>query len=306
MKSHFLQSKAWKQFQEDLGREVFELSGKGWKTLAVLEIGTLNRRIYCPYGPVFEDEKSLDSAITSLLGLAKEKNADFLRIEPRVDLPDNFLQQRGFKKVNYQQLQPAHTQIIDLTDVSEEELVANFAQNNRSIYRNHHKKGYRIEVSQDPEDVGILVDFMQEVASRNGISVHESEYYKKQAESLTKTGSEKIYIARLDDGTPIAAGVFFDGEGMRVYAHAAADDKYRKLSAGTALLSTAIVDAKKSGLTEVDLYGIAPDGDKNHPWDGFSKFKKSFGGKSFEYAGAWDLPINKARYWMYRFYQKIR
>ena len=48
---------------------------------------------------------------------------------------------------------------------------------------------------------------------------------------------------------------------LEFYAHAAANStpEYRKLNAGTALLTEAIIDAKHRQMEKVDLYGIAPE-----------------------------------------------
>ena len=103
--------------------------------------------------------------------------------------------------------------------------------------------------------------------------------------------------------------MFYHSSDTLYYAHAGAssDPAHRKLNAGTALLAEAIIDAQQRGLTKADLYGIAPDGaDKSHPWAGFTKFKRSFGGYDVTFAGAWDLPLQRSRYWLYRAYQTLR
>jgi lipid II:glycine glycyltransferase (peptidoglycan interpeptide bridge formation enzyme) len=114
-----------------------------------------------------------------------------------------------------------------------------------------------------------------------------------------------LYIADYED-TPIAVAFVFDSKDTRTYAHAAADDTYRKLNAGTAIVGQMILDAKTAGLQFVDLYGIADSDDPHHPWAGFTKFKKSFGGEPITYPGAWDLPLRPLQYWTYRVYQSLR
>lgn len=82
MNQHFLQSAAWQQFQESLGRTTFRDSGPGWEYLAILERSTGNSRLYCPYGPTAKDEQSLAAALDSLIQLGKKHRATFLRVEP--------------------------------------------------------------------------------------------------------------------------------------------------------------------------------------------------------------------------------
>lgn len=114
-----------------------------------------------------------------------------------------------------------------------------------------------------------------------------------------------LYVAEFE-GAPIAATLVYDSEDTRTYAHAAASDEHRKLNAGTALVGQMILDAKEAGLKYFDLYGIADSDDPRHPWAGFTKFKKSFGGEPVTYPGAWDFPIHKWKYRLYRMYQKVR
>lgn len=302
--SHFLQSSAWKSFQEALGRQVITARGEGWDYQAIIEVGTGNRRLYCPYGPTVSSVKAFDEAIHSLKDQATAQQASFIRVEPVGTISASHLKKRGFKAVTYQQLQPAHTLIVDLTP-PHADILAQMSQNSRNITRNYAKKGISIHTSSDPTDITILTTLLARVGARNQMTPHSNDYFQTQATALFPTRSAVLYYAVVDD-TPIAAALVYDDATTRYYAHAAADDTYRKLSAGTALVGQMILDAKDKGLSRFDLYGIAPDDSPSHPWAGFSKFKRSFGGTPLTYLGTWDLPVQPLRYWLYRFYQSVR
>ncbi len=299
----FLQSPAWQAFQQALGRTTYTDSGDDWSYLAVKESGTLNTRLYAPYGPVAESPEAFARAIASLETVGRQERATFLRIEPTSGVTAEQLRAHGWRPVTYQQLQPAHTQLIDLSQ-SRDDLLAQMSQNSRNITRNYHKKGVTIRTSRDPEDITVLTSLLSRVAGRNHITVHSDQYFRTQAETLFPLGAATLYIAELE-GTPIAAALVYDSSDTRTYAHAAADDAHRKLSAGTALVGQMILDAKDAGLKEFDLYGIAPSDDPAHPWAGFTRFKKSFGGREVTYPGAWDLPLRPLAYWLYRAYQTV-
>lgn len=300
----FLQSPSWQAFQQALGRTTYTDKGDAWSYLAIKESGTLNTRLYAPYGPDCVSPEGFDAALASLGDIATQEKATFIRVEPPRGISADQLRQRGLRPVTYQQLQPAHTQIIDLTQ-PEEEILAAMSQNSRNITRNYHKKGIRIRTSHSPEDVTILTSLLSRVAARNHITAHSDAYFRTQAEALFPLHAATLYIAEYDN-RPIAAALVYDNDDTRTYAHAAADDEYRRLSAGTALVGQMILDAKRAGLSYFDLYGIADSDDPNHPWAGFTKFKKSFGGEPVTYPGAWDLPLNKLGYWLYRIYQSMR
>ena len=300
----FLQSKSWQAFQQKLNRDTFTDGGDTWSYLAIKESGVLNTRLYTPYGPVAADETSFNAAVTSLKKIARQQGVAFIRVEPQSGVTINYLKSHGFHPVTYQQLQPAHTQIIDLSH-TEDELLAAMSQNSRNITRNYHKKDVTIRISHDPDEITILTSLLKRVAHRNHITPHSEEYFHTQALALFPIQAASLYIAELNS-TPIAAALVYDSNDTRTYAHAAANDDYRKLSAGTALVGQMILDAKNAGLKYFDLYGIAPSDDPKHPWAGFTRFKKSFGGKEVTYPGAWDLPLKPLQYWIYRTYQSVR
>ena len=300
--THFLQSAAWQTFQEALGRTAATDSGDGWFYRAYQERGAGNTRLYAPYGPDFTSVAAFDEAVTSLK--AHATGATFLRIEPTTGITADDLRQRGFTPVSYQQLNPARTQVIDLSP-SADEILAQMSQNSRNLTRNYTNKGLSMHVTTAPGDVTILTQLLAGVAQRNHITPHSDAYFKQQAETLFPTGAAKLFYAQYE-GKPIAAALVYDSDTTRYYAHAAADDAYRKLSAGTALVGHMILDAKAQGLAHFDLYGIAPDNAPRHPWTGFTKFKQSFGGQPVDYLGAWDLPLKPLPYYAYRAYQTIR
>lgn len=301
--THFLQSPAWAHFQQSIGRTVFTDSGDGWTYQAILETGRFNTRLYCPYGPHADTTEAFDRALTSLKKLAKKQNVTFIRIEPTGAVTPGDLRARGLSRVTYNQLQPEHTQVIDLS-ADETDIIAAMNQNNRNLYRNYSKKGLEIHVSRDPQDITMFTDMMHGVAERNGIKAHSDSYFKAQAEALFPTGNAQLFYATFE-GTPVATAITYDSDTTRYYAHASANDAYRKLSAGTALLAYMIIDAKHQGLKQFDLYGIAPTDDPTHRWAGFTKFKKSFGGSQLSYVGAWDLPTSRFGYLLYRLYQTL-
>ena len=238
----------------------------------------------------------------------------FVRIEPTESAiwgdqdAAAFLARRG-AVLAPRQVQPSHTQIIDLSG-SEDEILKGMKSNNRNLHRNIHKKGVTIEVSTNPEDLSILFAFLDETADRNGFNRQQDEYLMQVARVLMPAGAASLYIAKLTDengeSTPIAAAFVYDSDDTRTYAHAAASFEHRRLSAGIPVVTNFILDAKRKGLKYVDLFGIAPEDQPDHEWAGFTKFKKSFGGESVEYPGTWDVPVTSLGYRAYTLAYKAR
>ena len=301
---HFLQTPAWGMFQEALEREVVSASGDGWAYQAVVETGTANTRLYCPYGPTVTSVDALGEALSSLKHEGHSRSVDFIRIEPNGPVTAQDLMQAGCRKVTYNKLQPEHTQLIDLASLSEEEILNGMSSTNRNLYRNYEKKGIALHESDDPNDVELFLTFIDKVAHRTGLRPHSNEYFRTQVTHLFPIHAAKLFYATVD-GVPAAAAIVYETPETRYYAHAAADDEFRSLSPGSVLLAHMIIDAKRGGKAIFDLFGIAPNDDPAHPWAGFTRFKKSFGGQPHDYLGAWDLPLKPLRYYGYVAYQKL-
>ncbi|MDP5227372.1 MULTISPECIES: peptidoglycan bridge formation glycyltransferase FemA/FemB family protein [Arthrobacter] len=298
---YFLHTDHWARAQEALGHRVHRRAGEGWEFLAIEDSNPAGKLLYLPYGPVAESLRSFDQALVAARELARDCGAVFLRCEPvQAGLPEEgyepLLEARGLRRAPSNQ-QPELSWVVDL-DASEQEILADMKSTNRNLYRNIHKKGVTFRKSTDPADLDILLGFLHATAARNGFKAQSDDYLRTVAENLLPAGAGALFIAELE-GTPIAAAFTYDSEDTRVYAHAALDDTHRKLSAGIPLVVTLIMDAKESGLAHVDLWGIAPEGQPDHQWAGFTSFKKSFGGHAVSYPGTWDLPVDKPRYYAY-------
>lgn len=299
----FLQSQAWATFQRDLGHEVFVECTDDYSYVATLEGGRLSY-LYVPYGPVAHSPEAFDAALADLTRLAKSKGAAFVRVEPVADGifapgedPEKSLRDRGLKFAQ-RQIQPSHTWLVDLTD-DEESLMKAMTATNRNLHRNIHKKGVTFEASHDPADIAVLLRYLNATAERVGFNRQKDDYLTQAAKSLVPSGAGTIYLARLD-GEPIGAAFVYDSADTRTYAHASTAFEHRRLSANNPLVSHMMMDARAKGLTTFDMFGIAPEGDDDHEWAGFTKFKKSFGGYAATYAGTWDLPVNKPVYAAFR------
>jgi lipid II:glycine glycyltransferase (peptidoglycan interpeptide bridge formation enzyme) len=295
---HFLQSSHWAAFNEALGKTVFYGHGDDWQCLAILEASRTGTRLYCPYGPLADDEPSLVAAFEALTRLARKQKALFVRIEPlltrhAVSLGD-FKLKRALKDI-----QPPQTWVLNL-EQSDEAILSGFTSTNRNLYHTAPTKGLKFRRSHDPKDMAILTHMIHDVVKNTGITAHSDTYYATMAKVLLPRKAATLYIAE-HKGTPVGAAFVFDSPTTRYYAHAGNLTEARKLHAGTPLLATMIFDAKKQGQTLFDFVGVAPVGVENHPWEGFSKFKRSFGGEYKFYSGTWELPTHP----LYKLYRGV-
>ena len=300
MNQHFLQSSAWEKFQQLENHQTFRLQEKDYSALAILQTTPVGNYLFCPYGPALNsaNEKCLKSALAGLTKLARKNNAFFIRIEPTSDfLSADTIKSLCLKKSH--DIDPAHTWVLDLS-LPQEELLKQMRKSNVQYWQSSSKKGLTIRTSQDPKDVQILSSLLRGVADKDHFTPQDEQHLQRQVES----GFATLYFAEYQ-GQTLAASLVYDYDNVRFYAHAATSDQERKLAAGTVLLVQMILDAKNRGAKIFDFWGITTSEDKNHPWYGFSQYKKSFGGQMISYAGTWDLPLQPLRYQMYQLIRHI-
>ena len=302
MKPHFLQSKAWEEFQKAEGFEIYREKGENYEFMAILKPTSLGNYLFLPYGPTIKDKKSLKSAISAIKKLAAAKNCIFARIEPTILFSATEMKKFGAKKSHH--IDPEHTWILDLpkTDAEIYEIIG---KNKARAHRNRAIKSISVHTSKNPAEMEIFFKFYEEVAKKDNFQTNERDYLKNQL----KYDFATLYIAEFTDENgqkiPIAATIMYTGKDACYYAYAGADYEFRKKEAGAILLTQMLMDARAAGKKFFDFWGITTSENPKDPWYGFTKFKKSFGGRQIDYAGTYDIPINRKKYTLYSLLRPI-
>ena len=316
------QSKAWQKLQNDLGEISFYEETDDFHYLAILKNTPVGNYLYLPYGPVAKTEKAFKKALKSLEKLANQHNAMFIRVEP--ENPD-FAELLPKNTKKSKDLNPKDTWVLDLTP-DPATIITNFSQGTRTRYNQYAKKGLSVRSTKDPEEIKHLVELQKQLFKTKNINTFSENYLRTElkqpfatlylVEYHTPEGKEPTPQDQANqtqqntptppDGTVLAASLFFDYKNTRYYMQSAADSTYKKLPATVALLTTALFDAKDQGIKNFDFWGIAPDdAPKDHPWKGFTEFKKSFGGAPKHYAGTYDIILKPAKYHLYQTIRKL-
>lgn len=301
MKIPITQSKEWHKLQEDLGEQSFLKKAKEYSYLAILKSTPVGKYLYLPYGPIFENEESFSAALDDLTKLAKEQQAIFIRIEPMdakivKSLPENASKTKD--------LNPKETWQLDLKG-NDEELKQKLPSRLLRYYRCAEKKGITIETSREPEDIKHLLSLQKALANQKGISTYSEKYLETE---LSQPFATLYLVKQESEGKSeiIAAGLVFDDSTTRYNLQGAQNDTGRKLHATGILTIQLILDAKAKGLETFDFWGIAPEGaPADHPWAGFTNFKKTFAGFEVDYAGTYDIVLNPFKYKLYLLFRKL-
>lgn len=293
------QSKSWQKLQDDLGETSFFVENPDFQYLAILKKTPVGNYLYLPYGPAAEDKISFAKALEALQALAKENSAIFIRIEPQLAGAAKFLPPTAKKSKD---LNPKETWVLDLTG-NDDALKQKLPSRLLRYYKSASKKGITIETSHDPADIHYLLDLQKALASEKGISTFSENYLKTE---LSQPFATLYLVKYCDNGDVIAAGLVFDDKTTRYNLQGAQNDQGRKLHATGILTIQLILDAKAKNLKTFDFWGIAPEGaPANHPWAGFTNFKKTFAGQEIDYAGTYDIILSPAKYRLYQLTRKL-
>jgi lipid II:glycine glycyltransferase (peptidoglycan interpeptide bridge formation enzyme) len=302
---HLLQSAIWADFHESLGTNVIRHQSTNGNFIAFFErshgkVGKILSRLYVPYGPYAETPEALKVALSEIEMSAKECKADYIRVEPTgFIVPEEVMQSCGYQK-RHKPSQPENTSIVDIKNKTEDDIIAGMNATNRNLWRANRTKsdGLRFTTSYDSRDTTLLIDMMRTTAERLGIVFHDADYTAKMVDTLGPQRACGVVYA-VYEGKEIAGAQFVvDVESKTLYyLHAGAYFEARAHNAGNLLLTHLILHAHERGMDSVDLFGVAPKGArKDHPYAGFSSFKRSFGGIDVSYSGTWEKGISPLKY----------
>jgi lipid II:glycine glycyltransferase (peptidoglycan interpeptide bridge formation enzyme) len=292
------QTGVWAEFQKSLGKEVTELKGKGWSCLLIRQSTRLGDYWLAPYGPFLKNNDALREALDTIKTEARKKGLSWVSVEPFGNGLNYSTKKLGLKRAE-KSYNPAHTVVNDLS-LDEAKRWSALSPTFRNLINRAPRRGLSFHTSADPKDIGLFTDMLGEVASRKKINLHNADYYKKQAETLMPEGVAFLELAYYENKAVAGAVILQNGKTAH-YAYAGSHPEARKLEAGTVLLWQAMQNAAKRGVIWFDLFGVAPPGaSANHPWTGFSRFKRKFGGEDIALGDTWQLPVDIVRYRAYR------
>ncbi len=289
--AHVLQARAWAGFQADLGRQVVYDHGSGWSWMGVV-MPTRPKHLFVPMGPTAKTPAALDTAIDSILEAGKALGAVYVRIEPvAIGVPAVRLERHEFMKID--PIHPEHPWRLDISRPAEE-LWKGVSSGHRNAINGAERRGITF---REAGEAG-LPDFLRLLGgtgAKRGFRTHPEGYYRRMMRSLEPQGAAHLYVAEAE-GEVVAASIVLDSATTRYYAHAGASDRGRKLQAPAPLVWHMLIESKAAGKRTFDFWGVAPTDDPSHPWAGFSKFKRSFGGEVVPQLGCWELPLRPRLY----------
>lgn len=306
--ANFLQSLTWAATNELIGNKVIliEIDAKNF-ALAIVKNARRGRYLEIPGGPLIEWQKS--SAVIKFFAKVKQialaERCVFVRFRPQLTNSKTnlgLIAASGARPAPFH-LHAEHTVIIDLTK-PESELLKNMRRQTRYEVRRAEKLNISVSSSTKKTDFQNFHQIQAETAARqNFIPPKLSDllaYHQIFKENA------KIYVAKNEQGEPIAYGLILIYGAEAEYFEAASTPLNRRLPGAYALLWQVTKDLKKQGVKRFNLWGIAPPNQPNHRYTGVTTFKTGFGGEITEYIHAHDLVIDPVRYLKVWLFETIR
>jgi len=319
----FLQSTFWAEFK----------SSQGWNTLRFIvrdavqgtscALSVLTRRFrffgtlaYIPMGPAgavglsYPERMQLLRSVGKALARRKPKPFCVRFDPPWYEKDPDFPQSPtiGLHRAA-SDVQPPDTVLIDLT-LDEHALLEAMKPKWRYNIKLAEKKGVRVRCLRGAEalhSLDMFYDLYRITGVRDGIALHDRSYYANLFERANSDSriTLHLYLAEHEGQTIAAIVVLLCGH-EAVYLYGASADHKRNCMAPYALQWQAICDARKSGATVYDLYGIPPNADPRHPMHGLWRFKTGFGGTVIHRLGSIDYPVWVFQYTLWRLAENLR
>ena len=168
------------------------------------------------------------------------------------------------------------------------------------------RKGISVLRTREAVEVEEFLRLIHRTGERNRFDPHPDEYYRTVCTTLFGLGAASLYLAKVE-GVSVAGVIAFESASTGYYAHAADDpERSRQIVAAAPLAWQIVRDCRAEGRTAFDFWGVIPDDSADHPWAGFSRFKKTFGGRMITRPGTFDLPLRPLRYRAYQAAREMR
>jgi lipid II:glycine glycyltransferase (peptidoglycan interpeptide bridge formation enzyme) len=262
---------------------------------------------YVAHGPVWEREapdadRLLGALLDGLRQVGRVERAIVIKLDPRgTGSDDRDLASRlvayGLRRTD--DLQAPTTRIVDLADGGEG-LMASWHADARRLSRRSDREGVTVEVHRDaePAALGTFHDLLEVTAERADFRVRSPAFLEALATSSAAADGWYLGLARVDDVA--IAGMAMPRLADRayyLYGASLRDPAYKHKYGPYAVMAALQRRMAADGVRTLDLWGVVePDDPTADPaWEGFSAFKRTFGGEPLRHPGTFDLVID--RWW---------
>jgi lipid II:glycine glycyltransferase (peptidoglycan interpeptide bridge formation enzyme) len=267
---------------------------------------------YAPHGPIWkrEDEDAvylLAGFLEDLAMYAKHGNGVALKFDPRASMgtASSPADQIASALTAYDRLsvrtarfdlQAPTTRIVDLLDGGDE-LMASWHADARRLSKRAEREGVQVEIDRtgSADAIGEFHAILEATAQRGDFRARSRTFLERAANAFA--GSTGWYTVLARHGGRAIAGMALPRAGDRAYYLYGASLKEPELKhkyGAYAAMAAAMKALAADGVGTLDMWGVVePDDPTADPaWEGFSAFKRTFGGRPVRHPGTFDLVLD--------------
>lgn len=202
--------------------------------------------------------------------------------------------------------QPRFNFQIPLAGRSEDDVLAGMNQLWRRNVKKAAKAGVEVTVG-GADEIAAFHALYAHTAERDHFTPRPLSYFTTMLEALGSEEEDRIrlYLAH-HEGDLVAATIWIRVGTHAWYSYGASSTEKREVRGSNAIQWRMIRDAIAAGAEVYDLRGITDTLAAGDPHVGLIQFKVGTGGEAVEYAGEWDLPLNRPLYKAFELYLKRR
>lgn len=202
--------------------------------------------------------------------------------------------------------QPQYVFQVPLAGRTDDELLAGFNQLWRRNIKKADKAGVSVELGT-AEDLPAFHALYLETAARDGFTGRPLAYFQQMWSAMQAEDPDRmrLYLAT-QEGDLVAATTLVRVGEHSWYSYGASSTEKREVRGSNAVQWRMMRDSAAAGAAVYDLRGITDTLDVEDPHFGLIQFKLGTGGEAVEYAGEWDLPLNRLLYKAFDVYMSRR
>jgi len=214
--------------------------------------------------------------------------------------------------------QPQYNFQVTLAGRTEDDLLAGMNQQWRRNIKKAAKAGVEVvstgSTTGDGSATGGGGDVLEafhrlyvETAERDHFTPRPLSYFRIMVDALSAEDPDRIrvYTAR-HEGDLVASTIWIRVGTHTWYSYGASTTHKREVRGSNAIQWQMMRDSLAVGADVYDLRGITDTLDSDDPHLGLIQFKVGTGGEAVEYAGEWDLPLNRLVYKAFDVYMRRR
>ena len=246
-------------------------------------------------------EKRFDKQL-ELMSKSTRKNMDIAKLKGvniktvnDLDLVYSFFEKTSERK-----------QFKNLSKKFYKNIIDNFKDNVKMYVVYIDKKEYVNNLKNKIKEEKIKYNELKEKIKHDNVGHKLKEQEKIIIQALDKYNSELEEAKGLENVTYIASMLTITKYNEVVSFASGMDNSYRKFNPKYIMYPKMINDAIEDKLVFVNFLGVKNIFDINDSDYGVYEVKRGFGGKTIEYIGEFDLPLNKVLYYVYNLVRKLK